>query len=590
MTKPSGPELDFANKPPASVSIGRDVLDEIARHGTSQHPQRRWEWQDRTKRAGKMLASRLFSLPPELLIKLGRLTFSVCALLAIYLDPTQPTRNVEETYALLNVYIIYSALLVLVRFREGRNARIHYITHCIDIIVLGSLCLLTGELSSPFSAFVGFVLIASAMRWGFSGSLLTAVALSLLYTIVGWPYYDPTTSDLNGLVMRSAYSLVAAVMLGYFASHRDRSRRRLATLAAWPIKASAADGEPWLASSLRHASDVLGDRQLLVVWNDSEEPMGRLVYWNGNSCNFLDIAQSGRLFESGYARPRFHHEPLVSTIGLPAPLAHDLKLDQIEVGSRKPTCCSAPFEAQRYHGRVFVIDPGLPTEDMLSLTSIVADRIAFELEQFAMMQELATAAGWRERGRLARDLHDSVLQDLTAAGLQLKIACNQDLAATRGMLGTVMKLLQEQQRSIRRFVENSRPAENGGRQRLKEQLEGFAITLGQQWNCTLHLDVAPADLMVDGHFAAELCQMVSEVTANAVRHGGAHAVCVDIHTSEAGLELHFTDDGCGIDNGQLMEKGRPQSIRDRVSDLGGSFRFMKSSSGLAMHVILPMLP
>jgi len=546
------------------------------------------DWRATLARWWALLAEALFSIQPERLIRLCRLFFSVFALLAVYLDPTQPARNVQETYAVLAAFILYSAVLAVAPSREALNSRIHYLTYGIDAAVLTLLCLLSGELASPFWAFVSFLLIVSAMRWGFLGSLASAFMMIALFVVIGWPYYDPSTSDLNTLIMRSAYSLVAAVMLGYFASYRERNRLRLANLADWPIEAAANEGEPWLESSLRHASEVLSGLRLLVVWHDCDEPKGRLAYWDGQSCVFFEVPGDGdeRLTYPPHAR--FQDGPLSDIVDLPEIALQHLRFDRVHIAPDRPACAIAPFETPNYRGQVFVIDPGHPNDDMLSLTEIVAGRIAYELEQFALMQELASAAGWRERGRLARDLHDSVLQDLTAVGLQLKIASQQQPEQMQTSILAIGTLLQEQQRRIRSFVESTRPQPEAEPQLLEEQLDAFSRPLRAQWGCALRINVSPGGIRVSGRILTAICQIVSEGTANAVRHGGASVVDIAVRASGEGLELSITDDGSGMADVKPEGENRPQSIRARVADLGGRVALRTSSRGLAIRIWLPL--
>jgi signal transduction histidine kinase len=393
---------------------------------------------------------------------------------------------------------------------------------------------------------------------------------------------------LNGLIMRSVYALVAAVMLGYFASYRDRSRSRLARLAAWPIEANADENDPWLEGSLRHASEVLGGLRLLVIWNDAEEPNGRIAYWDGDRCSLRDFSADTLALLGNSQSARFYNEPFADAVGLPDVISRQLGFYAIQTARGKPVCCSAPFATQRYWGRVFVIDPGHPTDDMLSLTGIVAGRIAFELEQFALMRELASAAGWRERGRLARDLHDSVLQDLTAAGLQLKIASQQNHKTMQASLGLIGKMLQDQQRRIRSFVENAQPKSDNEPQFLKERLEAFSLALSSQWSCSLSIEVNPADMRVRDSILAAICQMVSEATANAARHGQADRIDVSIKAASVGLAISISDNGVGIAGVKPKSEIGPQSIQARVADLGGEFQLDPSAPGLVMRILLPL--
>lgn len=540
-----------------------------------------------------------FFAQPELLIRLGRLTQASFSLVAIVLDPTQPLLNMEETYATLGVYVLYSLVLTILPSRAPLGAARHIVTHIIDIAVLGALCFLTGELASPFLAFVSFILITSAMRWGVKGAILSALVVNLLMMAVGWPFDDPTKSDLNSLIMRSAFAFVAAGMLGYFASYRDRSQRRLTKLAAWPLETGPENrldaGEPWLEGSLRHASDVLGGRPLLVLWMENEEPVARLAWWDGTHRRFFDItrAECEQALALNPIHASHYHGPLATGTGLPPTIVEKLGLDRLLIARQRPAFCRAGFSTRLYRGCVFVIDPGFSTADMLSLTEIVADRIAFELEQFAMMRDLTVTAGWRERGRLARDLHDSVLQDLTATGLQVKLAHQQQGAELQETLGLVASLVQEQQRRIRRFVEGARPQPAPSQppaqyQSLRERLESLAAPLSRQWHCAVHIDVVPSGLAVPARLAGEIQQLVSEAVANAARHGGTQTVHILARQADAGLDLRFIDDGRGMADAATIGESRPRSIRARVADLGGHFRLLETTMGLTMQIRLPL--
>ena len=76
---------------------------------------------------------------------------------------------------------------------------------------------------------------------------------------------------------------------------------------------------------------------------------------------------------------------------------------------------------------MFILDRSHWGDDDLTLAEIVASRLHLELEYYALSVELKETAASRERIRLARDLHDGVLQTLTGAALQLSsIALTRD--------------------------------------------------------------------------------------------------------------------------------------------------------------------
>ena len=537
----------------------------------------------------------LFASRPESLILVCRLITSSLGLLAVWLDPTAPARNVTETYVVLTAYVLFSAALWIRPSHRPLNHPSHIFTHAVDILVLCVLAFMSGELASPFYAYFTFALMTGAMRWGVRGALITAVILDVLLVPVGWPYGDPGSSDLNLLIMRSVYALVAAIMLGYFASHRERSRRRLAQLAAWPVESASDEGdEPGIAGSLQHASTVLGGAELLVLWRDEDEPLGRLAWWDGMQCNILSLPSEicQHPIDAGKTHAAFHGETLLSVLALPAAienqLPHSLKLAGARL-KRYPSFCSARLSSPRHSGRVFVIHASPPSEDVLSLTDIVAAHIAAEIEQSVLMRELEVTASLRERGRLARDLHDSVLQDLTAASLQLKTASQNAPETVRSAVVQVSGILFDQQRRIRRFVEEARsfPAPAFARP-LEAQLRLLADALSRQWHCAVTVEVDPPGAELAAHALAGLCQIVSEATANAVRHGAATHVDVAVNLASDHVEVAIDDDGRGLPAIADGPPVRPRSISERVADLGGGLTIRESGRGLSMIIRLPL--
>jgi signal transduction histidine kinase len=155
-------------------------------------------------------------------------------------------------------------------------------------------------------------------------------------------------------------------------------------------------------------------------------------------------------------------------------------------------------------------------------------------------------------------------------------------------LGLIGKMLQDQQRRIRSFVENAQPKSDNEPQFLKERLEAFSLALSSQWSCSLSIDVNPADMRVRDSILAAICQMVSEATANAARHGQADRVDVSIKAASVGLAISISDNGVGIAEVKPKAEFGPQSIQARVADLGGEFQLDPSAPGLVMRILLPL--
>jgi signal transduction histidine kinase len=140
---------------------------------------------------------------------------------------------------------------------------------------------------------------------------------------------------------------------------------------------------------------------------------------------------------------------------------------------------------------VFIFDRSNWSDDDLLLTEIIASRTGTELDRQVAQRRNEEAIASRERMRLTRDLHDGVLQSLTAAALQLNLAEEALDQDRKSRLDLVKRLLAKEQRRIREFVDEifSKPSAEKytilGRD-LQRQLEEAA----QYWNCTTSLSVA----------------------------------------------------------------------------------------------------
>ncbi|WP_137389342.1 sensor histidine kinase [Rhodoligotrophos defluvii] len=501
----------------------------------------------------------LFASHYERLIGFGRLSFAAFAAIAIYLDPTQPTRNIEETYLILAAYFVYSAVLSVISISGKFGFRWEALIHAVDI---GTICVLvhfTDGLMSPFFAFFGFALLTATMRWGWRGALATAFILEISLVGISWlngPPSQQADPQLNIVIMRSASLFVTAAMLGYFCAYRERTRYRLAKLAAWPLDCDAQlDGAP-LARALRHAAQVLGGARVAVVWQKRGEPAGRSAQWSS----------------AGF---QFSHLP------------NPPNLNRL----RQADTCSAQFASANFVGLVAVSGARVDTEDVVSLTEIVAARIASELEHAALSTQIATAASAQERIRLARDMHDSVLQNLTAASLQLKGLAAQLEGEGRHRVQMISQLILGQQRTIRHYVEEATRSRELSDHPVgaSEQIRNFAQALGEQWRCQIDVRIEPIDIQMSNTMLSEICLLISEATANAVRHGNATKISLTVTRGSSSLRISLRDNGRGLGGKEVNGHGlEPQSLKSRVARLGGQLAFRTCSPGAELSIAVPL--
>lgn len=544
----------------------------------------------------------LFAPPLERLIGLSRFVFAGLALIAAHFDPGQEAYG-QLSYATLYAYFLYSGVLAAASYGRPPGLVAQIIQHAVDIATVAMVMHFTVGPTSPFFLFFTFALLTATLRWNWQGAVATAAVLVigfLLYSALSGAGFQEIGGRLYEPMIRGTYLFVAGIMLAYVGVFRQRSRDRLAQLAAWPPEEASLSDEPQLCRSLAHAALVLRSDRVLVVWEDADEPHIRTVLWRPDGCvssrdwpvGFREFVGT-ELEAMTFMSPGPAHGWVESKSGRRHVTEPVIAADLVRAFDMK-AFATAPFDSGRYRGRVFILEPRHPSEGLLLLTEIVALRIGVELEHFGLRRDLASAARAQERAQLARDIHDSILQDLAAADLQLKAVLSHIPGDARPQLIEIGKLISSQQRRIRSFVDTvTQKSSFAGPIEFSRHVRSFAKQLEEQWKCQVEIDLDPPDLQASADLSYHICLMLAEATANAVRHGGASRIGVLIRRGGQGLEIAIGDNGRGLaepvpQSRFSPERTGPNSLRQRVQELGGSLKLDDSPVGLGLSIRLPV--
>jgi two-component system, NarL family, sensor histidine kinase LiaS len=216
---------------------------------------------------------------------------------------------------------------------------------------------------------------------------------------------------------------------------------------------------------------------------------------------------------------------------------------------------------------------------------LLAERNAQLAEQAA---HLATI---EERNRLARDLHDSVSQELfsltmLAGAARRTLERSPELAVEQ--LGEIQASAQRALHETRSLIFALRPAALGDRG-LAPALRDLAAAVEERQGVRVELAISGERRLPLEHEQA-LFRIVQEALANVVRHSGAPAATVTLCYADDRVELDVRDDGRGFD------LGRPRSARsvglasmaERAEALGGTMRIESAAGeGTTVRVALP---
>lgn len=195
-------------------------------------------------------------------------------------------------------------------------------------------------------------------------------------------------------------------------------------------------------------------------------------------------------------------------------------------------------------------------------------RIAGAAVQTARLQSrLRRIAVVEDRQRIARDLHDSVIQDLFAVGLRLqRVGARVTDPEAEELLIASIDTLDEAVNALRKYIfelrETGQPATG-----LDERLQGLVARMGAAYTAKVELEL---DDVTGGEWDDELVMLATEALSNALRHSNAGNVSIRVFGDDDDLVLDVSDDGRGFDS-SLPPKGMGlANMAARAKALGGT--------------------
>jgi signal transduction histidine kinase len=200
--------------------------------------------------------------------------------------------------------------------------------------------------------------------------------------------------------------------------------------------------------------------------------------------------------------------------------------------------------------------------DLSQMTALELDLIA---QRKAYTDATRQATLESERSRIARDLHDSIIQNLFAISLNLKTREDKDWA-----INSLNDVISEIRSTIFDITPDSRPP-------LTECIERVVDMFSSAWPSppTLHVHLQrelPDDLVEDVE------NVLREALSNAARHAKATNVEASVLVTTDTISVTVTDDGIGP-QGSKRRKGGTLSLAHRATTHGGSFALQPGPNG-----------
>jgi signal transduction histidine kinase len=197
------------------------------------------------------------------------------------------------------------------------------------------------------------------------------------------------------------------------------------------------------------------------------------------------------------------------------------------------------------------------------------------------------------RSRLARDLHDGIIQSIYAAGLGLESVRqlpSTDPVATQ-RLAACQQMLNDTLWQVRRFIDTLEP-EFSPLQSPSQSLAALAASMQSLQSIPIMAEIDPALTgRIGPHQELHLLQIARELLSNALRHSGARHVRLALRALPDGLAtLEVSDDGNGFDTAALPGNGRGlPNLTARAREIGGELA-IHSTPGNGARITIRFSP
>lgn len=548
----------------------------------------------------------------ERVLASARTFLAISSLVAIYLDPTEPSRYASMAYGLLAAYVVHSALIwVLLQVRQESTPAFRLIVHAIDVLWPALISFFTTGPNSPFFVFNIFVLLAAAYRWGFRETLATAGAVVVLFfsqavlmtsgpgilrTMMGGEF------ELNRFVMRGLYLLIMGYLLGYLGEEEKLLRAETAGIARVITRVQAETG---LRGALRAVFDELlrlfsSPRALLAL---REENTGQAFLWeaqrespkHGVTLTSSELDSSGRatyLFDSP---GQVWHAQRRGGSGRPQPfdlLVLDEKgtrLRNVSWTPPEPFLAHHEFQTllaetislgNEWSGHLFLFDPQPGTDPVVAgrFLRVLSHQVIPAIYSVFLMRRLRSRIGAVERARVARELHDGVIQSLIGLEMQVDVLRRQAEASSEGKAGELVRIqqiLRQEVLNLRDLMQQMRPLDLAPRQ-LLDHLAQTVDKFGRDAGISTRFVSGLAEVSLPPRVCNEIVRIVQEALVNVRKHSGARNVMVKFDAQDGLWKLVVDDDGRGFDffgrlNHAELDAARkgPLVIKERVRSIGG---------------------
>jgi signal transduction histidine kinase len=362
-------------------------------------------------------------------------------------------------------------------------------------------------------------------------------------------------------------------------------------------------GERWTAAAVRLTEQLLGEETddlyaaiVDVVWDLAEADVVGIVVPEDGQVHVKHVRGMGLETLRGATLPLSTRNPpdLVPSSG--GRIANAVTSDSEWLSSNVPDVRLGPLLAIPLRGAKGPLGvlylarrEGAPAymRDHLARAETFAVNAAVSMEWHAARQTHDELRMLQERNRIARDLHDNVVQRLFATGLYLQQASRTLEGEAKERVEGAMTAVDQTIRQIRNTILVLRST---AADRLDNLLTTTVAETAPLLGFSPALSMAPDVSQVTGPLAADLALCLREALSNVVQHARATAVEITVSIEDSVVVMRISDNGVGI-HGDRRPGGGLANLDERARAHGGTFTYASGpDEGTTLSWRMPLSP
>ena len=540
-----------------------------------------------------------------------RFVLAISALAIIFIDPTEPDRLVYETYSVMLLYTLYS-LYVFLTIQFDRKLPLFIERHSwwIDTASYLVLILLSSGTNSIFVFFFFFAILTAAFARGFrTGFSVVLVSTTGFWVISLFTTPADTDFDLSPYLLRPLSLLIFGYMVSSWGGYENRSLRRLELLRQIGVLSNPRFGvDRTINVNLELIRDFYNADGCLSITSEVETGALELRRVTRDKSHDLKIMNAdsdimatltappddiaGVYLTRDLARGAWGHFKAFDCVG--GSVAETGRQPFIAIAEMMDATslltCPIYYRNQSI-GRFFVYTSNVDAFDKSDLTFLLhaIDHFIPIVENIRLVDQMASDSAEQERKRIARDIHDSIIQPYI--GLKLGIESlshfvdNGDSQAPRELekrLGKLGEMAEQGIDDLRSYVHGlSRSSDSSSV--LHEALVRFAKRFSDSTGIIVVIS-CPQNLHLGDRLAAEVFQLIAEALSNIRRHTTSETAAIRLAVEHDRLVVEVSNVRDGRSPGEFL----PKTISSRCESLGGVAMIVNRGKETKVKVTIPL--